>query len=334
MTLAGPAARGSPASGRSARVHAVLAVPPPVEGDARLDALLSGLPWAYRVFILHHLDGCSLAEGARIQGCSVGTFAARVSRGRDLLRARAAQTSAAAADALLSAAESSAPATQQWSLATAQLASAIAAGHAAAAQVPSDILRLLAGAAQRTLVAQLKIASAAALALATRSRARSAPHAGPGVEGDAAPPASAAAVDPQAALLATCVSLAACPRPLCSAVLALEFSSPPDIRLEHCLGFLNELFNGGFTDIPLSQALDAMAAAIICAGSSRAARWCSSGRRRRPIIISLTRSSLTLVTWSSKTCTSRCSPGRMAASTPIVDLEDGLRRLRQPVGYR
>src|SRR5437660_1581601 len=59
----------------------------PVLGHVR--RLVAGLPEASRVpFVLHHLQGLTVAEVARRLGCPQGTVAARLSRARERLRTR------------------------------------------------------------------------------------------------------------------------------------------------------------------------------------------------------------------------------------------------------
>src|SRR5262249_53689362 len=75
-----------------------------------LDEQLHKLPARYRVpLILHHLDGLTQAETARELSCPPGTIAARLSRGRELLRRllerRGVTLSAATVTALLARAE-------------------------------------------------------------------------------------------------------------------------------------------------------------------------------------------------------------------------------------
>ncbi|MCY3019186.1 MAG: sigma-70 family RNA polymerase sigma factor [Planctomycetota bacterium] len=56
---------------------------------AVLDEELDALPEKYRLpVILHHLQGHSIEDGARVLALNVGTFAARLSRGRERLRKR------------------------------------------------------------------------------------------------------------------------------------------------------------------------------------------------------------------------------------------------------
>lgn len=51
------------------------------------DAALASVPEKFRLpVILHHLQDHGHDEGARAMGCKVGTFASRLSRGRDMLR--------------------------------------------------------------------------------------------------------------------------------------------------------------------------------------------------------------------------------------------------------
>jgi hypothetical protein len=54
-----------------------------------LDEAVSGLPDKYRLpFVLHHLQGLTVAETARRLGCPEGTAAARLARAKERLRAR------------------------------------------------------------------------------------------------------------------------------------------------------------------------------------------------------------------------------------------------------
>jgi RNA polymerase sigma factor (sigma-70 family) len=54
---------------------------------AEFDAALASVPEKFRLpVILHHLQDHGHDEGARAMGCKVGTFASRLSRGRDMLR--------------------------------------------------------------------------------------------------------------------------------------------------------------------------------------------------------------------------------------------------------
>lgn len=58
----------------------------------KLDEAIAGLPLKYRTpFVLHHLEGFSVAEVARRLGCPPGTAATRLARARQQLRARLAR---------------------------------------------------------------------------------------------------------------------------------------------------------------------------------------------------------------------------------------------------
>src|SRR5205807_2253708 len=54
-----------------------------------LDAELNALPEKYRLpLVLHHLEGLSQDETAKLLDCNVGTVSSQLTRGRELLRRR------------------------------------------------------------------------------------------------------------------------------------------------------------------------------------------------------------------------------------------------------
>src|SRR5262249_9322955 len=58
----------------------------------KLDEAIAGLPEKYRTpFVLHHLEGLTVAEVAHRLGCPQGTAAARLARAKEQLRARLAR---------------------------------------------------------------------------------------------------------------------------------------------------------------------------------------------------------------------------------------------------
>jgi RNA polymerase sigma factor (sigma-70 family) len=58
----------------------------------KLDAAIAGLPEKYRTpFVLHHLEGLTVAEVAHRLGCPQGTTSARLARAKEQLRARLAR---------------------------------------------------------------------------------------------------------------------------------------------------------------------------------------------------------------------------------------------------
>src|SRR5262249_4669088 len=58
----------------------------------KLDEAVAGLPEKYRVpFVLHHLEGLTVAEVAHRLGCPQGTAATRLARAKERLRARLAR---------------------------------------------------------------------------------------------------------------------------------------------------------------------------------------------------------------------------------------------------
>src|SRR5262249_36437826 len=105
------------------------------EVRAELDAAIATLPEKYRdPFVLHHLEGLSVAEVARRLWCPQGTAAARLARAKQQLRARLArQGLAPCAGALATAlAQGATPPSVPVPLAagTVQAAMLIAAGKA------------------------------------------------------------------------------------------------------------------------------------------------------------------------------------------------------------
>ncbi len=133
---------------------------------ALLDDALNALPLQYlQPLVLHHLEGRSEEEGARLMGLKLGTFSARLNRARELLRTRLAQRGVAFSsvvllqEALRQTLAGPAPATLL--AATAKAALLGKAGEAAAAQVVSPhTLQLFHGALKMLAVKQLKAVAA------------------------------------------------------------------------------------------------------------------------------------------------------------------------------
>jgi hypothetical protein len=128
----------------------------------KLDAAIAGLPEKYRdPFVLHHLEGLSVAEAARRLGCPQGTAAARLARAKQQLQARLArQGLAPCAWALATAlAQGAAPLSVPPPLAagTIQAAMLIAAGKAVGA-LSALATALITGGFQVMSVSKMKVA--------------------------------------------------------------------------------------------------------------------------------------------------------------------------------
>jgi RNA polymerase sigma factor (sigma-70 family) len=104
----------------------------------KLDAAIAALPEKYRTpFVLHYLEGLTVAEVAHQLGCPQGTAAARLARAKEQLRDRLARQGLAWCTGALATAlaQDAAPATVPAPLAasTVQAAISVAAGEAAGA---------------------------------------------------------------------------------------------------------------------------------------------------------------------------------------------------------
>jgi RNA polymerase sigma factor (sigma-70 family) len=100
-----------------------------------LDEAVAALPQSYRVpFVLHHLEGATVAEVARILGCPSGTVAARLARAKVRLRTRLTRRgvtlSAAAFVAALSANMATASVPTVLAAGVVQVATRVATGSA------------------------------------------------------------------------------------------------------------------------------------------------------------------------------------------------------------
>jgi RNA polymerase sigma factor (sigma-70 family) len=128
----------------------------------KLDEAIAGLPEKYRApFVLHYLEGLSVAEVAHRLGCPQGTAAARLARAKEQLRARLARQGLAwCAGALATAlAQGAVSATVPAPLAagTVQAAMLIAAGEAAGALL-APAAALITGGIQGMSVSKVKVA--------------------------------------------------------------------------------------------------------------------------------------------------------------------------------
>jgi RNA polymerase sigma factor (sigma-70 family) len=133
----------------------------------KLDEAIAGLPEKYRTaFVLHHLEGLTVAEVAHRLGCPQGTTAARLARAKEQLRARLARRGlgwcfGALATAL---AQGAAPAAVPAPLAavTVQAAMLIAAGEVAGA-LSATAAALISGGLRVMSVSKVKVALAVLL---------------------------------------------------------------------------------------------------------------------------------------------------------------------------
>jgi RNA polymerase sigma factor (sigma-70 family) len=151
----------------------------------KLDEAIAGLPERYRTpFVLHHLEGLTVAEVAHRLGCPQGTVSARLARAKERLRARLARQGLAwCAGALATAwARGAAPAAVPAPLAavTVQAAIGIAAGEAAgalcgtAAALTTGGLRVMSVSKVKVALAVLLTGSVLGVGLGVSQ------HAGPG----------------------------------------------------------------------------------------------------------------------------------------------------------
>ncbi|HEY3324150.1 MAG TPA: RNA polymerase sigma factor [Planctomycetota bacterium] len=137
-----------------------------------LDEEICALPEKYRLpIVLHHLEGNSTTEVARLLNCDESTLRSRLSRGRDLLNTRLARRGMALSLGLLAAlisqnASAAAP-PAGFAAATAKVVAASVVGHAVAGGVVSAKVAALAhGGLQALFYAKLKSAALVLLGLA------------------------------------------------------------------------------------------------------------------------------------------------------------------------
>jgi RNA polymerase sigma factor (sigma-70 family) len=133
-----------------------------------LDEAVAGLPAKYRVpFVLHHLEGATVAEVGRRLGCPQGTVAARLARAKEQLRTRLARRGVALPAAALAVALSkntaSARVPPALTVATARAATAAAGYRMVAGAGPATIPLTPGG--QAMLRTKLKVAVAVLLAM-------------------------------------------------------------------------------------------------------------------------------------------------------------------------
>jgi RNA polymerase sigma factor (sigma-70 family) len=140
-----------------------------------LDEALDSLPEKLRLpLVLHHLEGHSEAGGAELLGLKLGTFSARLARGREMLKDRLARRGTVLSVGLLATmlaqCAGSTGMTPELMASTVKAAALIAGGKVAAAtMVSAQALALTKGAIHAMFMAKLKVicaASAAATLLA------------------------------------------------------------------------------------------------------------------------------------------------------------------------
>ena len=139
-----------------------------------LDQELDALPEKYRVpLILHHMEGRTQEDIANLLGCTFGTVSGRLSRARELLRARLSRRGVVMSVSLLFVLVSkNTPAAMPVMLAasTAKAAALIAAGHAATPGLLSaQSAALTEGAMKMLYFAKLKVAAVLVLGLTLAS---------------------------------------------------------------------------------------------------------------------------------------------------------------------
>lgn len=130
------------------------------------------LPEKYRApVVLCHLEGRTHAEAARLLRCPVGTVSIRVSRARDLLRARLTRrgltlsVSAALVGATISPETASAAMPTGLAHSTIKVAMQVAAGKAiTAGVVPASVAQLIEGEFRTMILTKLKLTAAGLLA--------------------------------------------------------------------------------------------------------------------------------------------------------------------------
>ena len=163
---------------RRREVERQAAVPPAAEHpdalvwrDLRpvLDEAVAGLPEKFRVpFVLHHLEGATVAEVGRRLGCPQGTVAARLARAKEQLRTRLARRGlalpAAALAVALSKNTASACVPPALMVSTARAAT-IAAGYGMVAGAGPALATAGARGGKAMLMTNLKVAVAILLAV-------------------------------------------------------------------------------------------------------------------------------------------------------------------------
>jgi RNA polymerase sigma factor (sigma-70 family) len=127
-----------------------------------LDEAVAGLPEQYRVpFVLHHLEGATVAETARRLGCPPGTVAARLARAKERLRSRLSRKgvtlSAGALAVALSGKAAAASVPVALAAGAVEAAMLVAAGEAAVSS--TAFVALTKGVIQAMTMTKLKVAA-------------------------------------------------------------------------------------------------------------------------------------------------------------------------------
>ena len=130
-----------------------------------LDEELAALPEKYRLpLVLHHLEGRSIEEAAKLFHVRIGTMASWLSRGRVLLRKRLARRGLDMPGASLAgclATVGGATVSLSFVASTAKAAALLTAGHAAAGSLVSvQVAALFKGTMHMMFLAKLKLAAA------------------------------------------------------------------------------------------------------------------------------------------------------------------------------
>jgi RNA polymerase sigma factor (sigma-70 family) len=131
-----------------------------------LDEAVARLPEKYRVpLVLCYLHGRTVSEVARQLSCPRGTVATRLTRGRELLRARLARRGLAPSAGVLAAGAAAAAVPAAWAARTAEAAVLVAAGRAATGVVSTQTVALLKGVLNAMFLTKVKAAVAVSLAV-------------------------------------------------------------------------------------------------------------------------------------------------------------------------
>jgi RNA polymerase sigma factor (sigma-70 family) len=167
----GKAARRLVCEQRAAVAEAVDQPNDPLWRDLRpmLDEAVAQLPEKYRIaFVLHHLEGLTVAEVARRLGCPQGTIAARLARAKERLRTQLVRKGIALSAAAMAAAlsQGTASSAAAWSLAGGAVDAATAVAASKAIGIASgSMVALTKGVLQAMSLMKLKIAAGLFLAM-------------------------------------------------------------------------------------------------------------------------------------------------------------------------
>jgi RNA polymerase sigma factor (sigma-70 family) len=130
-----------------------------------LEEAVNALPEKYRVsFVLHYLEGLTVAEVARRLNCPQGTIAARLARAKEKLRSRLTRkglTVAGMLVAVVSAGAASAPVPPSLAAATVHAAMLVGVGKATAATMAAVLMK---GVVEAMAMAKVKVAAAVLVA--------------------------------------------------------------------------------------------------------------------------------------------------------------------------